>query len=667
METKSQESLVFRKPLDGALFCLEKGFKIFPCIPDGKTPAVSGWQEWAETATQDKIEKYAKANPTSNWGISCGPSGLTVVDVDMKKGRDGLSSLKNLILAHDKLPKTLQVKTPSGGYHFFFKGLTKSSVAFLTGLDTRSQGGYVVAPGSRLQDQTYEITALSDIAEIPSWLSSVILEAKAQTKVLTDTQDIPEGQRNEFLASLAGSMRARGMSYEAILAALEVMNETKVHPALPQQEVEQIARSISRYQPDQAIAASDFLKPVHLKAQEASSIQPGKLKPREWVMKDRYIKGFVSVLISPGGVGKSTLALLDGASVALSKPLSGFEVTSPGAVWIYNLEDPMEELERRIVALSFQHQVPTSTMSGLFYSSGTEEPFIVAKQDQSGVIINQKALDEAVSFIQEKKIQLFIVDPFVRTHELNENDNMQMDKVVWAFQRIATRANCAVGLIHHTSKAGASADPGEMHSGRGASSLIYAARIAHTLNFMTKEEAGKFGIAQDKKRWYMRLDNAKANLQPPAESAIWYERRSVVLPTGDNVGTVEHISGFKEVVKDFVDKIKASETTVLGNMLDELFRAGDVMTMNDMIEKLMDLPGFQKTFKEYRMVRSFKNRVSILFGDSRVLKFHEKVFTMTVDHITTSKGIRAVVVVKCSQDLSAKAVDPGKNLASLLE
>lgn len=59
---------------------------------------------------------------------------------------------------------------------------------------------------------------------------------------------IPEGQRNGKLTSLAGSMRNRGMSEAAIMAALREENKRCV-PPLPDTEVASIARSVSGYPP----------------------------------------------------------------------------------------------------------------------------------------------------------------------------------------------------------------------------------------------------------------------------------------------------------------------------------------------------------------------------------------------------------------------------------
>jgi hypothetical protein len=60
---------------------------------------------------------------------------------------------------------------------------------------------------------------------------------------------VMEGGRNSYLTSQAGSMRRRGMGGEAIRAALIAENNSKCSPPLDESEVEQIARSISKYEP----------------------------------------------------------------------------------------------------------------------------------------------------------------------------------------------------------------------------------------------------------------------------------------------------------------------------------------------------------------------------------------------------------------------------------
>jgi len=73
-----------------------------------------------------------------------------------------------------------------------------------------------------------------------------------------------------------------------------------------------------------------------------------------------------------------------------------------------------------------------------------------------------------------------------------------------------------------------------------------AARLVYTLNVMTKDEAEKFGI-KDEDRWaYVRMDKGKVNIVPPSRQAKWFNLIGVPIgnvsemyPHGDNVQAVE--------------------------------------------------------------------------------------------------------------------------------
>tara|TARA_R110001583_G_scaffold130019_1_gene281810 strand:- start:142 stop:627 length:486 start_codon:yes stop_codon:yes gene_type:complete len=61
---------------------------------------------------------------------------------------------------------------------------------------------------------------------------------------------------------------------------------------------------------------------------------------------------------------------------------------------------------------------------------------------------------------------------------------------------------------------------------------------------MTEKEAEAVGIPIEMKNWYIRIDDAKGNMSPPASDAVWLQRESIMLDNGDefdlgdNVGVV---------------------------------------------------------------------------------------------------------------------------------
>ena len=55
------------------------------------------------------------------------------------------------------------------------------------------------------------------------------------------------------------------------------------------------------------------------------------------------------------------------------------------------------------------------------------------------------------------KIDVIVVDPFVTTHRVNENDNASVERVAKSWSKIAEAANCSVMLVHHSRKTGGEA------------------------------------------------------------------------------------------------------------------------------------------------------------------------------------------------------------------
>ena len=266
---------------------------------------------------------------------------------------------------------------------------------------------------------------------------------------------------------------------------------------------------------------------------------PATLPPRRWLYKPHLIRGFVSLTVSPGGVGKSTLTLCEALALASGRSLLGVMPAERTRVWCWNGEDPTEEIERRIQAAMMHHQLRPADLEGwLFTGSGRDADLVVAEQDRFGVAIAAPVVDALIQFIGDNQIGAVVIDPFVSSHRVAENDNGAIDRVAKTWARIANSTGCAVELVHHTRKTGG-ADV-SVEDGRGASALLAAARHARTLRTMNEQEADSLGVERIDRPAYVRIDGGKANLSPPATSAVWFRLANVHLPNGDYVQAASH-------------------------------------------------------------------------------------------------------------------------------
>lgn len=183
-------------------------------------------------------------------------------------------------------------------------------------------------------------------------------------------------------------------------------------------------------------------------------LDPKKIPLRRWLYKPNYIRQFVSLLISTGGVGKSSLAITEALALATGKPLLRM-IPDEGAqrVWYWNGEDPIDELHRRVAAASKHYGLSEEDIGDrLFVDSGRTMPIVIAEEDKRVVRLNQAVVDELIYQITQNEIDVVIVDPFVSTHRVSENDNAAIDLIAKAWNRIAEITNCAVLLVHHSRK-----------------------------------------------------------------------------------------------------------------------------------------------------------------------------------------------------------------------
>lgn len=274
--------------LPGALELLKHGWAVFPChFPkDGgcscgkecsspaKHPRTSQGFKDASKAP-DVVRNWWWGTPAANVGVATGAvSGIVVIDVDPRHGGD--VTLAALEVDHGPLPETVEAATGGGGgRHLYFAhpgGEIRNDAGkkLGPGLDIRGDGGYCIAPPSIHSSQRrYEwIRAPGDtsLAPLPGWMLERLTATPSRPSPDTPTPAngaIVEGQRNVMLASLAGSMRRRGMSQQAIAAALLQENKLCVVP-LGEEEVMAIAASVARYAPTPSPNSEAAAQPVPL-------------------------------------------------------------------------------------------------------------------------------------------------------------------------------------------------------------------------------------------------------------------------------------------------------------------------------------------------------------------------------------------------------------------
>ncbi|GGD44715.1 AAA family ATPase [Sinisalibacter lacisalsi] len=316
-----------------------------------------------------------------------------------------------------------------------------------------------------------------------------------------------------------------------------------------------LMRELERANPDgwqkvrDAMARAAFPPlPASFRLQPVQPFNATSLPPRPWLYGRNVIAGYISMLVAPGGTGKSALVMTEAVAMATGRTLlPGDNPHHPLRVHYHNAEDDRIELQRRFEAVMRHHGITHTDLGNrLGMTSGRELDLILARQGRDGLTVNRKAVEWLVEKLTQARIDVLILDPLGAMHTLPENSNEAANMLMAALREVAHKSGAAIVLVHHTGKMAAKdMDTAGAGAARGASAFVDGARVVRQLRPAGGSDVGSLGIASVDRRFYIRVDNGKANLAP-AEEARWLRLVSVNLgngtsdyPNGDDVQTVE--------------------------------------------------------------------------------------------------------------------------------
>ena len=287
--------------LTAALAMAASGWPVFPvhsvedgrcscgrpdCGNTGKHPRTHQGVTDAST-DPDQIKMWWDAWPQANIGVAMGQrSGLLALDIDPRHyGNENLFDLEQRC---GQLPNTLTSFTGGGGCHLLFEyvsGIRNQTGKIAPGIDVKVDGGYIVAPPSMHRSgMPYRWADGLGPREIVRgslpqvWIDLLMTAPAAGPSAsidLLDSEAIPEGRRNDYLMSLAGSMRKRSLTADEILPSLITVNDRRCKPPLHPAEVWRIAQSAERY-------PAGSLTPIQATIQSTRSVSSPSFEPRQW-------------------------------------------------------------------------------------------------------------------------------------------------------------------------------------------------------------------------------------------------------------------------------------------------------------------------------------------------------------------------------------------------
>lgn len=373
-------------------------------------------------------------------------------------------------------------------------------------------------------------------AEFEARIDTVIADLAPVIKSRIEAPPAPDLDRSEEVWSLVNSLHTNGLNRNEIIGILRRYPDG---PALSKYgdrlevEIDRILEKLQLPQAQRTETTADC--PVWDAGENR-----GRPPPRGWLLANTLCRRCLSVLVASGGKGKTALRLLQLLSLAVGRSLTGQRVFHRARVLYVSLEDDRDELDRRLLAAMRHHDISREDLQGFFYIANPIGMKLTEGRDKPGPL--ERWLRAT---IKTYKIDIVCIDPLVKAHGLDENDNVGIDYVVTLLTRIAHDYDGAIDVLHHEGKAN-SGEPGDANRGRGATAIKDAARLCSTLTSMSEKERNQFGVSAEESRHLIRLDSGKVNILPPATDTSWFRLVGVSLdngtsdyPNGDNVQTVE--------------------------------------------------------------------------------------------------------------------------------
>lgn len=560
--------------LQAALAWAARGFPVFPLVPNDKVPVFG--DTWYEHATTDADQIRAmwtdpvlRTEQDYNIGTDC--TGRIVIDIDVKKGKDGYNQYMQLGGTFN----TLVIQTTTGGYHCYYEGPDCANVNIAKDIETRSHHGYVVAPGSTIDGIPYVIVNDTDPAWVPLEVerllqpvrtrkehqSDVELDSAANVQAginfLQTTPVAIEGQRGDETTFITAARLVRELGLSA-WTAFELMRDHWNDRCSPPWQLDELLAKVEnasaygtadlgRLDPTVAFAGVSVPPPPSPLAETSvlhwgNALDPQATRPRPWRVDRLLMTGHVSMIGAQGSAGKSSLALALAAHLVLGLEFAGRTVHGRCKVIVYNGEDDKEEQSRRLQAVCLAYHLDYNEVRRYIILMDYEDVNLtLVAANGSSAVRNDVVINSLIEAAADPDVGVVILDPLVDLHACNESDSGQMNVVMRVLQEIAKRATVAVLVLHHTTKAGSERQEqriGNMDIFRGASGIVFKSRAAFTLMDASSQDCEEYGMQDHERHTWARLDDAKMNNSLKGDKATWFRKTGVRILNGDVVGVL---------------------------------------------------------------------------------------------------------------------------------
>ncbi|MED7929316.1 AAA family ATPase [Nonomuraea sp. LP-02] len=458
-----------------ALQLAERGYAVVPVHVtwDGEDKTLrfplGGWQDTA-TTDPEVILNWGLGKAT-HIGINTQASGIVVVDLDKKHGKNGLNAWADLLNQHPGTELGPEAATPSGGVHIPYRArpgmpTPNSQDDIAEGIDTRGVGGFLIA-----YDDHAAWPPVSTLPPVPEWVPRAV---RASTKPTPEAgadgghsdlakllaEGVDEGGRDKWLTKVAGHLAKSHRHFDGYLAVLQTVNSGRCRPALDDAQVEKVAKSIwsrekaKRPEDDEL----DLLTPEKLEGELLDTYGLDSIPDPRYVVKGWLDLDTISRLNGKPGHGKSFVAIDMAAHVGSGLEWQGHKIRQ-GTV-VYVAAEGGSGIKKRVRAWEKHHR---RRMENVLFLPRAIRTSLRADRD----LVPSHEWRTLIEVCERIKPVLIVLDTQARiTVGLEENSATDMGHFVEQIEFLRARTGACVMVIHHLGHNG--------DHGRGSSSVLGA-------------------------------------------------------------------------------------------------------------------------------------------------------------------------------------------------
>lgn len=466
--------------LAAALELATRGYRVFPLVQNGKTPVHDGnWRKLASTDPARIKEMWTcpvmEAELDYNIGIALSANTL-VVDVDTRDGKQGDKQLALLEAIYDSLPPTYTVDSANGGEHRYYSVEDSSLFAakLSTDIDLKGEGGYVVGPGSTIEDRAYRARPETqrDPAVLPDWVrdhapagrrkrddgmergnhAGILVEADAPAAIARATEYLAKAAPDHGTYLVAAKVKDFGVSKET---CLELMME-HWEPAEAKGQEHISFRVDNAYSYGQNAVGSKSPEAEF----DAVEVDQSKAPPRnsfygirwenaepdfeqQYLIDDLIDLGTMVVTYGDSNVGKTYVKLDQCFHIAAGKEWNGHKVKQ-GLV-VYVAAEGGRGFLKRMAAFKKHYGVDKLPFTLV------PCPIDLQSSNADTAKLVKLVREEETHFGQ--KCVLVVIDTLARAMGGgDENTAVDMSKLVVHSDRLRAATGATVDFIHHTGK-----------------------------------------------------------------------------------------------------------------------------------------------------------------------------------------------------------------------